>query len=236
MNTEVTNLRRQPTLGSVIRNLRQERGWTLREMSEQTDIPMSTLSKVENDRLTLTYDKLLQVSQNLDISIADLFTDTAASADATVTGRRSIARPRDAVRVETPNYDYFYLCTDLRQKRMVPVLTRIRAKSLSEFGDLVSHPGEEYIHVLEGTIIVHSEFYDPVKLETGEAIYIDSNMGHAYIAAEDCDQALVLGVCSSDDPALATALMRMHDVESEAPSLIPAKPRAGVRSLRRSAA
>ncbi|HEX8415084.1 MAG TPA: XRE family transcriptional regulator [Sphingomicrobium sp.] len=236
MNTEVTNLRRQPTLGSVIRNLRQERGWTLREMSEQTDIPMSTLSKVENDRLTLTYDKLLQVSQNLDISIADLFTDTAASADATVTGRRSIARPRDAVRVETPNYDYFYLCTDLRQKRMVPVLTRIRAKSLSEFGDLVSHPGEEYIHVLEGTIIVHSEFYDPVKLETGEAIYIDSNMGHAYVAAEDCDQALVLGVCSSDDPALATALMRMHDVESEAPSLIPAKPRAGVRSLRRSAA
>lgn len=236
MNTEVTNLRRQPTLGSVIRNLRQERGWTLREMSEQTDIPMSTLSKVENDRLTLTYDKLLQVSQNLDISIADLFTDTAASADATVTGRRSIARPRDAVRVETPNYDYFYLCTDLRQKRMVPVLTRIRAKSLSEFGDLVSHPGEEYIHVLEGTIIVHSEFYDPVKLETGEAIYIDSNMGHAYIAAEECDQALVLGVCSSDDPALATALMRMHDVESEAPSLIPAKPRAGVRSLRRSAA
>ena len=24
----------------------------------------------------------------------------------------------EAVRVETPNYDYYYLCTDLRQKRM----------------------------------------------------------------------------------------------------------------------
>ena len=68
----------------------------------------------------------------------------------------------DAVRVETPNYDYYYLCTELRQKRMVPILTRIRAKSLEEFGDLVSHSGEEYIHVLEGTIVVHTEFYDPV--------------------------------------------------------------------------
>lgn len=236
MGSEVVKLRRQPTLGSVIRNLRQARGWTLRKMSEQTDIPVSTLSKVENDRLTLTYDKLLQVSQKLNIGIADLFTGTAASADSPVTGRRSIGRPNDAVRVETPNYDYYYLCTDLRHKRMLPVLTRIRAKSLSEFGDLVSHPGEEYIHVLEGTIIVHSEFYDPVELRTGEAIYIDSNMGHAYVAAEDCDEALVLGVCSSDDPALATALMQMHDPEPDALPVQVEQRRAGVRSLKRSAA
>ncbi len=60
---------------------------------------------------------------------------------------------------------------------MVPILTRIRAKSLSEFGDLVRHSGEEYIHVLEGSIIVHSEFYDPVSLHTGEGIYIDFEHG-----------------------------------------------------------
>jgi transcriptional regulator with XRE-family HTH domain len=205
-------------------------------MSEQTDIPISTLSKVEHDRLTLTYDKLLQLSQKLNIRIADLFTEAAPLAEAGVTGRRSIGRAPDAVRVETPNYDYYYLCTDLRRKRMVPVLTRIRAKSLSQFGDLVSHSGEEYIHVLEGTIVVHTEFYDPVELKTGEAIYIDSNMGHAYVAAENCDEALVLGVCSSDDPALATSLMQMHDVGPESRLLHAAEPRAGVRALRRPAA
>src|SRR3982751_3797622 len=74
-----------------------------------------------------------------------------------------------------------YLCTELRRKRMIPVLTRIRATSLNEFGDLVRHSGEEYVHVLEGSIVVHSEFYDPVALRAGEGIYIDSNMGHAYI-------------------------------------------------------
>ena len=86
-----------------------------------------------------------------------------------MTARRSIGRLDDAVRVTTPNYDYYYLCTELRRKRMIPMLTRIRAKSLEEFGDLVRHSGEEYIHVLEGTIDVHTEFYDPVMLEDGRS-------------------------------------------------------------------
>ncbi len=49
--------------------------WTLKEMSERTGIPLSTLSKVEHDRLTLTYDKLLQLSQRLNMRMSDLFTE-----------------------------------------------------------------------------------------------------------------------------------------------------------------
>jgi len=225
-----------PTLGSILRNLRNARGWTLKEMSENTDIPVSTLSKVEHDRLTLTYDKLQQLSEKLSIRISDLFSEPGPTSDAGVTGRRSIGRLSEALRVETPNYDYFYLCTDLRQKRMVPVLTRIRAKSLSEFGDLVSHTGEEYIHVLEGSIVVHTEFYDPVPLEAGEAIYIDSNMGHAYVAADDCDEALVLGVCSSDDAGLMSSLMEMHGPIASDSRPAGGAPGGIVRALRRPAA
>jgi transcriptional regulator with XRE-family HTH domain len=235
MNNEPKRYSDQPTLGAVLRKLRAANGWTLREMSERTDIPVSTLSKVEHDRLTLTYDKLVQLSEKLGIRIADLFSDPESSGGPGVTGRRSIGRINDALRVETPNYDYYYLCTDLRRKRMVPILTRIRAKSLSEFGDLISHPGEEYIHVLEGAIIVHTEFYDPVMLATGEAIYIDSNMGHAYVAAENCDEALVLGVCSSDDHGLMSSLMQMHDAPLHGGRLSP-DPDAKVRLLRRPAA
>jgi hypothetical protein len=98
---------------------------------------------------------------------------------------------------------------------MIPVLTRIAAKSLDEFGDLVRHSGEEYIHVLEGSIVVHTEFYDPVTLKTGEGIYIDSNMGHAYVAAEVCKEALVLGVCSSADEGLMNSLMSLHGPDND---------------------
>jgi transcriptional regulator with XRE-family HTH domain len=200
----------QPTLGKLLQGLRARSGWTLREMSERSGIPVSTLSKVEHDRLTLTYDKLLQLSQRLGIRISELFAEPDETSETPVTARRSIGSLDRAVQVTTPNYDYHYLCPELRRKRMVPIITNIRAKTVEEFGELVRHPGEEYIYVLEGRIEVHTEFYDPVVLEKGESIYIDSNMGHAYIVGEGCSEATALGICSSADESLMSSLMSLH--------------------------
>lgn len=201
----------KPTLGRVLRALRTRNDWTLKEMSDRTGIPLSTLAKVEHDRLTLTYDKLLQLSERLKIRMSDLFAESSEPSAQAVTARRSIGKMDRAIRVNTPNYDYFYLCAELRRKRMIPILTRIRAKSVEEFGELVHHSGEEYIYVLEGQVEIHTEFYDPVVLSVGESIYIDSNMGHAYVAAEGCEEATVLGVCSSaEEEDLMESLMELH--------------------------
>jgi transcriptional regulator with XRE-family HTH domain len=223
---------RHATLGSLLRSLRDRNGWTLKEMSERTDIPVSTLSKVEHDRLTLTYDKLVQLSQRLNIRISELFADPDEVVEAAVTARRSIGSMDEAVRVNTKNYDYYYLCPELRRKRMIPIITRIRAKSAEEFGSLVTHSGEEYIYVLEGGIQVLTQFYDPVVLHVGESIYIDSNMGHAYVTAEGCEEALVMAVCSSTDESLMESLMSLHgDAKTIAPSKansrsrLPSKPK-----------
>ena len=199
-----------PTLGTVMKSIRARNGWTLKEMSAKSGIPVSTLSKVEHDRLTLSYDKLQQLSQRLSIRMSDLFAEDEGDAAPRVTGRRSVGTIDQAVRVTTDNYDYHYLCTDLRQKRMIPIITRIRAHSAREFGELVRHHGEEFIYVLEGEIEIHTEFYDPVTLKTGQGIYLDSSMGHAYVVAEGFEEALVLGVCSSADDGLMDSLMSLH--------------------------
>ena len=223
----------RPTLGRLIRDLRARNGWTLKEMSERTKIPVSTLSKVEHDRLTLTYDKLLQVSEGLKTPLSELFADPAvrAGADAAVTARRSLGFLADAVRVNTKNYDYYYMCPELRQKRMIPVIARIRAKSLAEFGDLVEHSGEEYIYVLEGAIAVHTAFYDRVVLKAGESIYVDSNMGHAYVA-EGCEEATVLAVCSSAEESLMESLMSLHGDKVPAPRTKSSQPTPRPPTLR----
>lgn len=205
----------QPTLGKLLRGLRMRNGWTLKQMSDRSGIPVSTLSKVEHDRLTLTYDKLQQLSQRLGVRMSELFAEPTEGPEAVVTARRSIGRVDRSIQVTTPNYDYHYLCPELRRKRMIPVLTTIRAKTAEEFGELVRHSGEEYIYVLEGRIEVHTEFYDPVVLEKGESIYIDSQMGHAYVVAEGCDEATVLGVCSSADEGLMNSLMSLHGTDGE---------------------
>ena len=184
-------------------------------MSNRSGIPVSTLSKVEHDRLTLTYDKLLQLSTRLNIRTSELFAENDGGGEAQVTARRSIGDISRSVRVKTANYDYYYLCTELRRKRMIPIITRIRAKSVEEFGELVKHPGEEFLYVLRGRIVVHTEFYDPVTLEEGESIYIDSNMGHAYVTGEGCDEAMVVGVCSSVEDGLMDSLMSLHGDHAE---------------------
>lgn len=210
MATRAANQRsRQRTLGGVLRDLRARFGWTLKEMSERSGIPFSTLAKVEHDRLTLTYDKLQQISQRLNISISELFAEEDL-AEPQVTARRSIGRMETALRVETPNYDHYYLCTELRRKRMIPIVVRIFAHTFEEFGNLHQHQGEDFVYVLRGRVEVQTEFYDPVVLEEGESIYLDSTMGHAYLAAEGCDEALVLAVCSSEDEGLLDSLLKLR--------------------------
>jgi transcriptional regulator with XRE-family HTH domain len=204
----------QPTLGALLKGLRSRNNWTLKEMSERTGIPFSTLSKVEHNRLTLSYDKLLQLSQRLNIRMSELFAEPDTTEQA-ITARRSVGRVEEAVNVKTQNYDYYYMCPELRRKRMIPIVTRMRSRNVADFGELIHHSGEEYTYVLEGRVEVHTEFYDPVVLETGESIYIDSNMGHAYLAAEGCEEAVVLGVCFSAEDNLMEALISVHAEDAE---------------------
>lgn len=203
-----------PTLGALLRSMRSREGWTLKEMSARTGIPVSTLSKVEHDRLTLTYDKLQLLSHRLGMRMSELFAERPEDEVQPVTARRSLGDRDRAVRVETPNYDYYYLCTELRRKRMIPVTAVVRAKSLADFGDLVCHSGEEFFYVVRGRISVHTEFYDPVVLDVGQSMYIDSTMGHAYLLADGCDEAEIMGVMSSADEELMRSLMIIHEERS----------------------
>ena len=224
-----------PTLGGLLRGLRSRNNWTLKQMSAESGIPVSTLSKVEHDRLTLTYDKLYQLSQRLGMRMSELFAETGDETPQPVTARRSVGDRNRSVRVQTANYDYHYLCTELRRKRMIPVMSTIRAKTVEQFGELVSHAGEEFVLVLRGKVVVVTEFYDPVTLDQGQSIYIDSNMGHAYLAAEGCDEAEVLAVMSSADEDLMQSLLGIHEEQkrSEQPARAPAPARAKRASVQK---
>jgi mannose-6-phosphate isomerase-like protein (cupin superfamily) len=167
----------------------------------------------------------VQLSERLNISIADLFVQSESSSPTAIMGRRSVGTIDSAVRVDTSNYEYYYLCTELRQKRMVPVVTRIHAQTIEEFGQLVRHSGEEFIYVVEGAIIVHTEFYDPIELKAGESIYIDSGMGHAYVCAPGFKETLTIGVMSSAEEDLSNLMHDAHHhvTQSESKKRAPRK-------------
>lgn|SRR6185312_8848859 len=59
------------TLGSLIRGLRRQKGWTLRQLRDKVGIPLSTLAKVEQDKLSLTYDKLQRFTSRLGLTTTE---------------------------------------------------------------------------------------------------------------------------------------------------------------------
>lgn len=186
----------------VLRALRAEQGWTLSDVSKRTGFTISTLSKIENGKMALTYDKMMRICTGLNIDIGVLFAapTTAANTDpavaATTGGRRSITRRGEGHMIETRNQSQQYPAADLLRKQIVPIISDIKARSRAEFGDLLRHPGEEYVLVLEGTLELHSELYAPVRLEVGDSIYFDSSTAHGYVAVGE-GICRILSICST---------------------------------------
>ena len=200
------NAANRSRLGAALKALRTQKGWTLSEVSLRTGFSVPTLSKVENDRLSLSYDKLIRLSEGLGVDISQLFTPVNAGAGpAAITGRRSVNRRGEGELVPTSNYDYRYLSTDVNRKKFIPILAELRVQSLEEFGELVRHSGEEFIFVLEGEVELHTELYAPMTLKTGESAYIDSTMGHAYVA-KGKEPCRMLAVCSASERDLRAVM------------------------------
>jgi len=232
-------LSQRSSLGSVIRRIRYERDWSLAQMSGVVGIPLSTLAKIERGELSLTYDKLLQLSERLEIGLPELFAMPTVVQNSVATGRRSVAGEANTITVASRNYDDHYLCGDLRAKIMTPILIDVKAADITEFGPLITHEGEEFIYVVSGRIVVHTSFYGPTVLETGGGHYLDSQMGHAYVRAPGCDSATILAVCASKSDGLDEALIEQMKGFSEVASAPPSvgserrqkKAGAGARSL-----
>jgi transcriptional regulator with XRE-family HTH domain len=187
--------------GAVVKEERLRRGWTLADASERTGLTISTLSKVENDKISLSYDKLARLSQGLEIDISRLFGGADSPPQKSVIGRRSVTRRHEGRSIETPTYGHRYLAADLLSKSFIPVVAEIKVRSLEEFGELVAHAGEEFAYVLEGAVDLYTALYAPVRLNVGDSIYFDSAMGHAYIAASE-GTCRVLSICTGAEAQL----------------------------------
>lgn len=149
---------------------------SFKDVSHLTGVAVSTLSKVENDQMSLTYDKLLQICAGLGVHVTEMLSGDSKQPSART--RRSATSATTKLRQRTRNVDYHYLATDLVRKRMVPMLAHARARTLAQFGPLTRHAGEEFLIVLRGEIELHTDQYAPVRLKAGESVYIDSTMGH----------------------------------------------------------
>ncbi|WP_426415100.1 helix-turn-helix domain-containing protein [Aestuariirhabdus sp. LZHN29] len=186
---QVTDLQ----LGKRVREIRLSHNLTLEEASQRTGLARSTLSKIENEQLSPTFQAVQKLAKGLDIDIPQLFATATESRSA---GRRDITRAGEGRTHPTPTYEHEMLASALTNKRMLPYKSTVRSRTFDDYPSWVRHEGEEFLLVLSGRVRFYSEFYEPVELGVGDSSYYDASMGHALISISDED-AEVLWVTAS---------------------------------------
>ncbi len=189
-------------LGDRLSQIRHERKLSLSQVSALTGISQATLSRVENYQSSLNYQSLIHLARGLDIDIVELFNPNPIELKK---GRFSITKKGQGLQRKSERFCSEALCTSLSKKAMVPSILTICSHSVEESGDLIGHLGEEFIYVLSGTVELHTEFYEPIILETHDCIYLDSTMAHAFVAAGNTDTEL-LSICTE---GTETEIMRL---------------------------
>jgi transcriptional regulator with XRE-family HTH domain len=216
MSDQVTNGRRLVRPGATLKALRIQKGWSLAELSRRTGMPISSLSKVENDKMELTLDRLMRVSAALEADIPGLFTPPSAQyAKAEASGRRSLTRAGEGKIVDSPIGRYQFLAYDMLNKGSLPLIIDVTARSLEEFGEFNRHPGEELVLVLEGEIDLYTSMYLPMNLKKGDSLYFDSSMGHAYVAAGE-GPCRIFSICIAPDADFS--LLEAKSLRDHAPA------------------
>jgi len=182
-------LKLQPLkLGQRVREIRRRNHWTLEDAAKRTGLARSTLSKIENEQMSPTFDVVQKLAAGMEIELPQLFVATESHK---ASGRRAITRTGEGRPRVTATYEHELLSVELAQRKMIPFRTKVRARSFGEFADWVRHPGEEFLYVLDGSIAFYTEFYEPVTLAAGDSVYYDSDMGHACISVSDADATIL---------------------------------------------
>jgi transcriptional regulator with XRE-family HTH domain len=194
-NGDLGNGGNVPAPSRAIRQARIERGLSLRALSARAGLPYSTLSKLENGKMGLTYDKLIRLAQALNVDLKDIVMEAEEPPAPVAVGRRSVTRAGEELDADSERHVHHYPAADLLGKMMIPIIIDVQARSVEELGGLVRHAGEEYLYVLSGMMELHSDIYAPLPLGPGDSIYFDSGMAHGYVrtSREPCK---VLAVCA----------------------------------------
>ncbi|MCQ4040945.1 helix-turn-helix domain-containing protein [Streptantibioticus rubrisoli] len=157
-------------VGPRLRALRQDRGTTLAQLSEQTGISLSTLSRLESGRRKPTLELLLPLAKAHGVPLDDLV-GAPATGDPRIHPRPINRHGQTLVPLTR------YLGGMHAYKHIMPVgLTRHPRP------ELTVHEGYEWLYVLSGRLLLYLGEQDLV-LTAGEAAEFDTRLPHGFANA-----------------------------------------------------
>ena len=159
-------------LGATLRAIRTSRRLSLASVAEATNISPSILSLVELGKSDITIGRLTRLAEFYKISFADLLggADTTDAEIVRTHERQLIHSPAEGI-------DVYLLTSDTRRTMMPMLLVFEPSAELAEYG---RHEGEEFVHVIEGSLVLEIEGSDLRTLETGDSAYYSAERPHLF--------------------------------------------------------
>ena len=161
-------------IGSQVRNLRQQKKMTSKELAKQAGISVALLSRLEHGTVSPSLHTLAQLSMALGVQFAALFANVDSP------GGASFVKAGHGLRVERSGsksgQEYQLLGMHMDGEVQVePYLINIdkKTKPFNAF----QHEGSEFIYMLEGGLVYRhgSNLYE---MHEGDSLFFDAGQPH----------------------------------------------------------
>jgi len=181
------------SLGSTLRSLRQQKNWTLEQLSSQCGLSTSFLSQAEREVCSVSIVSLEKICEALEVSLPEVLSSCSEKEPPPAGERSPVVHRGEGLTVQIGSYPivYRHLTGKLPGRKIEVLIHEIPAGHQSE---LDSHEGEEFGYVLEGQITLRTESGD-YALSAGDSYHFFATQMHGY--STDADQTAVVLIVSS---------------------------------------
>ncbi len=164
-------------VGGVIRQLRQKRNMTVRELADKAEISKSYLSQIENGQANVNVGVLEKISAALDTPVYLFFIqDSMEGISHVKRGQRSIERRYDGIVIE-----------HLVDQQMVEdSILILNLPGGGKSMDFVAHQGKEFLYMQEGALTVDFSGYREYLLEEGDCLAYIARVPYTMSSQEPC--------------------------------------------------
>lgn len=158
-------------LAARIRELREICGYSEEEIAAEVGVSVETYREYEETGYNVPINVLYHISQKFGVDLTEIMTGKAARLETYSICRRGQGEKIDRY----PGYQFESLAHRFRGKVMEPLLVTLYPSD--QRAALVTHRGQEFNLVLEGSVIVTYDDKDHI-LHEGDAIYFDPTHPH----------------------------------------------------------
>lgn len=167
---------RSADVGWKLRTLRQLADRTLKQVANDLDITVSTLSTFERTSRGVSFKTLNDLARYYDTTVAKLSGERERQGDALVRFDSWRTRPQT-----TPGVTVQILAEGRRKMDCHRFVLAPGATSNGSHG----HEGEEFVHIVAGRLEISLDQSESYDLHPGDSLYFESSRLHAWINRHD---------------------------------------------------